>query len=402
MFENLTALPADPILGLSAAFQKDSHPHKVDLGVGVYKNEQGQTPVLEAVKRAQQAHIEQELTKAYLAPTGLASFNLALQNLILGENAAVIRDGRVSALQAPGGCGALRVGAELINRVNKKSQHQATIWVTDPTWANHIPLLGEAGVTIKTYPFYDAATKTLKREEMFAALASVPKGDLVLLHGCCHNPCGVELTLDDWSQVAELAEKQGFVPFVDMAYQGFGSNLDDDAQGLRLLAERLPELVIAYSCSKNFGLYRERTGILLVVSENATVAKACETQLANIARGIYSMPPAHGAALVDRILANPELKNLWESEVLGMCERINGLRGELATKLKAASGGQDFSFIQQQRGMFSFLGLTEAQVNLLRTEHSVYMVGSSRVSIAGLNQTNIDYVASAVASVLDR
>ncbi len=400
MFDRLSSLPADPILGLSAAFQKDNNPAKVDLGVGVYKNESGQTPVLESVKLAQQKHIAEETTKAYLGPMGLPAYTLALQQLILGQSSSPIRDQRVSAIQTPGGCGALSVGARLIKRAGLAAGRDATLWVTDPTWANHLPLFGEAGIEIKTFPFYDAENKGLKREEMFAALTNVPRGDLVLLHGCCHNPSGVDLTTDDWVRVAELAEKNGFIPFVDMAYQGFGTGLDDDAQGVRLLTERLPEVVVAYSCSKNFGLYRERTGLLMVVSESSAVARACNTQLASITRAMYSMPPAHGAALVALILGDDQLRALWVSELQGMCERINSLRSVFASKLQAACGGRDFSFIERQRGMFSFLGLTVEQVEALRHQHSVYMVGSSRVSISGLNQCNLDYVANAVGAVL--
>ncbi|WP_439133476.1 aromatic amino acid transaminase [Pseudomaricurvus sp.] len=391
MFERFEPLPTDPILGLSLAYKQDNNPQKVDLGVGVYKDEAGNTPVLASVTAAQRRCHEQETTKAYEGPAGNDVFNGTIAQLIFGADSAQLE--RVQTLQTPGGCGALRVAAELIN----KSKPGATIWVSRPTWANHIPLLSSAGLKIKEYPYYDPATQSIDRDGMMACLAEVPAGDLVLLHGCCHNPCGTDLTLDDWQQIADLANRHGFTPFVDLAYQGFGDGLEDDAQGLRLLAGSVPELVVASSCSKNFGLYRERVGALSVMGNTSVAAANTFGQMQSIARGIYSMPPSHGAALVATILTDSALRQQWEGEVAEMRVRIKQLRQDLSAAL-APYG--DFSFIPQQRGMFSFLGLSETQVERLKTEFSVYMVGSSRINLAGINQQNLPYLAESVGKVL--
>ncbi len=391
LFDVFQALPADPILGLSLAYQQDTNPHKVDLGVGVYKDEEGRTPVLESVRTAQLRLHEAEETKSYQGPAGNVQFNALLQALIFGADSP--QQARIRTLQTPGGCGALRVAAELI----VKASPDATIWVSDPTWANHIPLLGSAGLRIRTYPYYDPDTKGLKRDAMMAALAQVPAGDLVLLHGCCHNPCGADLSHDDWQQIADMANRQGFTPFVDLAYQGFGDGLDEDAYGVRLLAAQVPELLVANSCSKNFALYRERTGAIAVMGANETQAQNTFTHLQSIARGIYSMPPAHGASLVEMILSDAGLRPQWQQEVKAMRERIHSLRHQLADALRPYG---DFDFIPQQRGMFSFLGLSEAQVQRLQREFSVYMVGSSRVNLAGINAANLPYLAESIGKVV--
>ncbi|GAA5315665.1 MAG: aspartate/tyrosine/aromatic aminotransferase [Candidatus Pelagadaptatus aseana] len=390
MFETLQALPADPILGLSVAYREDPNPDKVDLGVGVYKTEQGQTPVLSSVIAAQNRLVATEQTKAYQGPVGSEGFNVALQQLILSDDPALQQ--RAATLQSPGGCGALRLGAELIREINP----QATIWVSTPTWANHIPLLGSAGLKLQEYPYYDPASQSVNFDAMVEVLKTVPAGDVVLLHGCCHNPCGTDLTLEQWQQLADMARQQGFTPFVDLAYQGFGDGIEEDAAGLRLLAKQLPEMLIASSCSKNFGLYRERTGAITVVSATAEASNNARSHLMKVARGIYSMPPAHGALLVEEILTG-DLKQQWQQDVAEMRERIHSLRLLLANALADAG---DFSFIPQQKGMFSFLGLSPEQVGRLKTEHSVYMVDSSRINIAGVNSGNIDYLAEAIRKVL--
>ncbi len=393
MFEHLPLLPADPILGLSAAYQQDTNPRKVDLGVGVYKTEQGHTPVLRAITEAQQRLHGQEQTKAYLPPAGPAGFNQLMQDLIFGAEHSVQRDQRVHTVLSPGGCGALRLGAELIQMARPRT----TIWVSNPTWANHVPLLGSAGLQLKEYPYYDAVNRRLDVDGMMTTLAQVPAGDVVLLHGCCHNPCGADLNHEQWQQVATLALQQGFTVFIDMAYQGFGDSVADDAYGVRLLAEQLPELLVATSCSKNFGLYRERTGAISFVGSTPAEADAVKTQLLKVARGIYSMPPAHGALLVETVLGDAQLHQQWLSEVGEMRERIHGLRKSLADALAPTA---DFSFIQRQRGMFSFLGLNQAQVQRLRDEYSVYMADSSRISIAGINNSNLHYLAESIVKVL--
>ncbi|AMX02385.1 amino acid aminotransferase [Microbulbifer thermotolerans] len=396
MFEQLNSLPPDPILGLLASYRADENPNKIDLGVGVYKDEAGHTPVLQAVKEAETRLLQSEETKAYIGPAGTPGFNAAMQELILGADHPVLRAGRVRSAQTPGGCGALRVLAEFVNR----AKAGATIWVSDPTWANHVPLLGNAGLKIETYPYYDRASSSLQFDRMVETLKLVGEGDLVLLHACCHNPCGADLSREQWQVIAEMAQKQGFTPFIDMAYQGFGDSLDDDAWGLRLMAESVPEMLVAASCSKNFGLYRERVGLAMAIYNNGSDADKGQSQMLNVVRGNYSMPPSHGAAIVESILTDAGLKANWMEELAEMRERINGLRAGLVENLAAAGASGDFSFIQRQKGMFSFLGITPEQVQRLQTEYSIYMVDSSRISIAGLSQHNMDYFCKAVASIL--
>jgi len=396
MFENLPQLPADPILGLMDAFRNDSNPNKIDLGVGVYKTEQGATPVLESVKLAERDILELEQTKLYIGPAGAAEFGTAIQSLLLGENHPALADHRVSTLQTPGGCGALRVAAELV----KKASPDAVIWVSDPTWGNHIPLLGDTGLQIKTYPYYDVANHGVNFDAMLETLAQAKAGDLVLLHGCCHNPSGADLSQQQWQAVTQLASEKGFTPFIDIAYQGFGTGIEEDAYGVRLMAEQLPELLIASSCSKNFGIYRERVGSVIVIAKNAEQARANGSQLARIVRGIYSMPPSHGAAVVAHILNNDNLRQHWLGELDSMRQRIFQLRGQLLAQLNKKDASSDFSFITQQSGMFSFLDISPAQVQRLRDEFSIYMTGDSRINVAGVNSHNIDYLSSAIVSVL--
>ncbi|MFV8783729.1 aromatic amino acid transaminase [Microbulbifer sp. SA54] len=396
MFDHLNSLPADPILGLLATYRADENPNKIDLGVGVYKDEAGHTPVLQAVKEAETRLLQSEETKAYIGPAGTPGFNTAMQELVLGAGHPALIADRVRSAQTPGGCGALRVLAEFANR----AKAGATIWVSDPTWANHVPLLGNAGLHIKSYPYYDRETSSLKFDAMVETLKNVGEGDLVLLHACCHNPCGADLTREQWHVLAEMAQKQGFTPFIDMAYQGFGDSLDDDAYGLRLMAESVPEMLVAASCSKNFGLYRERVGMAMVVYRDAAAADRGQSQLLNVVRGNYSMPPNHGGAIVEAILTDAGLRANWEAELTEMRERINSLRSGLVESLDAAGAAGNFSFIQRQKGMFSFLGITPEQVHKLQQDYSIYMVDSSRISIAGLSQSNMNYFCESVAKVL--
>ena len=395
MFELLETLPPDPILGLMDAFRADPDPNKIDLGVGVYRDEQGNTPILECVRDAQRHRIDTERTKSYIGPPGTPDFNQAMRQLIFGRDHALISERRVASVQTPGGCGALRVAAELVMR----ARQDLTLWVSEPTWANHIPLLGSAGLTIRPYAYYNAATHGLDADAMIDALSTVAAGDMVLLHGCCHNPSGVDLKPEHWQAVADLANSRGFTPFVDLAYQGLGDGLHQDAYGVRLLADACEELLVASSCSKNFGLYRERVGVLQIAAQNADQATAIQSQLEAIARGIYSMPPAHGAAIVETILNDEALHASWVEELTEMRERINNLRDILAVKLGEHTG-QDFGFIRDQRGMFSFLGISPAQIARLRNEFSIYLVDSSRVNVAGINNTNLDYFTRALATVL--
>ena len=395
MLDRLERLPADSILGLAAACRADPNPDKVDLTVGIYMDEQGRCPVFEAIRSAQQALVAQEVTKAYMPPAGDEAFIQGMQTLVLGPDSAALAEGRVGSVQAPGGCGALRIGAEVIFR----AAPEARVWVSDPTWPVHFPLLGSVGLTFETYRYYDPASHGVNFEGMLADLQRTRPGDVVLLHGCCHNPCGADLSLEQWGEIAALAEQLGFTPFVDIAYQGLGAGLEADAAGLRLLVARLPEVVIAASCSKNMGLYRERAGLAMFVCRDQSSAQAAVSQALVAARGIYSMPPAHGALLAGRVLSDAALAQSWRAELATMCERINGLRRELRHKL-AASSGRDFDFIERENGMFSFLGLSTEQVLRLRGEFSVYMLDSSRINVAGVNRRNIDYLAQSVAAVL--
>ena len=396
MFEAISSLPADPILGLMAAFRADTHAHKIDLGVGVYKNELGQTPVMRAVKQAETRLLANQQTKTYVAPAGQDSFNHLIAGLIFGDTLRDQLGGRRVTFQTPGGCGGLRLGAEFLQKVKPG----AKIMVSDPTWANHIPLLGEAGLHISKYPYYDYQNHAIRFDAMMDSLATAGAGDLVLLHGCCHNPCGADLDQQQWQAIAALAQKNGFTPFIDLAYQGLGDGIVEDTYGVRLLAETLPELVVVNSCSKNFGLYRERTGSLTVISANAASTKAAGSQIASIARSIYSMPPDHGAAVVIEILGDSTLNADWETELTEVRNRINGLRTELVNALAAKGIDRDFSFIQREKGMFSFLGLSVDQVHSLINNYSIYLVDSSRINIAGINHSNLDYLADSIKQVL--
>jgi len=395
MFGNLTAQPVDPILGLLAKYREDSNPNKVDLGVGVYKNEAGHTAILDCVKKAEQHRLTTEDTKVYIGPTGSPLFNDEMSKLILGDH-KVLLSNRARTVSTPGGTGSLRAAAEFI----KSCKAGATIWVSNPTWANHNAIFKAAGLNVKTYPYYDYENKKLDFDGMLDALKKVPSDDIVLLHACCHNPSGMDLNNEQWQQIVEVTKSVGFMPLIDMAYQGFGSGLDEDAFGLRLMADNVKEMVICSSCSKNFGLYRERIGGCTIIAESSLSADIALSVLLFVIRGIYSMPPAHGAAIVETILSSDELRNQWYSELKEMRDRINGNRQLLVDKLIENGITRDFSFIANQSGMFSFLGITPEQVQQLQDEYSIYMVGSSRISIAGIANRNVDYLAQSIAKVL--
>lgn len=396
MFESVTPLPADPLLGLMVAFAQDDNPNKVDLGVGVYRDSQGNTPIFSSVKKAEARALAAQTTKAYIGPAGSADYNRLMSELIFGSKHSVLKEQRLATVQTPGGCGALRVGAEFIKQCNPAT----TIWVSDPTWPNHKPLLGDTGLSLATYPYFDADTRGVNFEAMLNCLEKVPASDVVLLHACCHNPSGADLSQAQWQALANLAKKIGFTVYIDSAYQGFGQGLDEDAYGIRLLAEELPELIIASSCSKNFGLYRERTGSLAVVASQKEQASAVQTHINKIVRGIYSMPPSHGAAIVETLLGDEKLKAEWQQELVEVRQRVLELRTALANALQKQLGDDRFRFIEKQQGMFSFLGLTPEQVVQMREEFSIYMAGDSRVNVAGLKMGNVEYVVGAVASVL--
>ncbi|QXN26942.1 aspartate/tyrosine/aromatic aminotransferase [Shewanella putrefaciens] len=396
MFNSLVAMPADPILGLLTQYREDSHPQKVDLGVGVYKDPAGNTPILNCVKKAEKFRLDTETTKVYIGPTGSPQFNTLITELAFGSDHSAIIANRIRTVSTPGGTGALRVAGDFIKRCNPN----AVLWVSDPTWANHIGLFEAAGLTVKTYPYYDYDTKSLKFDEMLRALAQIGPNDVVLFHACCHNPSGMDLTTEQWDKVVALTKEQGFTPLIDMAYQGFGDGVDIDAYGVRKMAAAVDNMILCSSCSKNFGLYRERIGSCSVVAKDANTANIAHSVLLYVVRCLYSMPPAHGAAIVETILGSAELKQEWLDELKVMRDRINGNRAILVEKLKANGVERDFSFIARQKGMFSFLGVNPEQVARLQKEFSIYMVGSSRISIAGISEDNVDYLAKSIAKVL--
>lgn len=396
MFNSLIAMPADPILGLLTQYREDTHPQKVDLGVGVYKDPAGHTPILTCVKKAELFRLETETTKVYIGPTGSAAFNTLMTELAFGANHSAILANRIRTVSTPGGTGALRVAADFIKRCNPNT----VLWVSDPTWANHTGLFEAAGITVKTYPYYDYDSKSLKFDEMLATLAQVNQGDVVLLHACCHNPSGMDLTTEQWDKVVDLTKEQGFTPLIDMAYQGFGDGVEEDAYGVRQMAAAVDNMILCSSCSKNFGLYRERIGACSVIAKDSQKADIAQSVLLYVVRCLYSMPPAHGAAIVETILGSAELKQEWLDELKVMRDRINGNRAILVDKLKANDVEQDFSFIASQKGMFSFLGVNTEQVAQLKQAFSIYMVGSSRISIAGISEDNVDYLAQSIAKVL--
>ncbi len=397
MFENLKPMKTDPILGLMAAFRNDPRKEKIDLGVGVYMDDTGHTPVMSAVKAAEARLFDEEGTKSYQAIPGDALFNERMVKLLLGDGHEILTTGRVSTLQAPGGSGALRVGAELILR----ARTDATIWIGTPSWPNHVPLLGGAGLSIKHYPYYDTNLREINVDAMMDTLKRVPRGDVVLLHGCCHNPTGADLDPSHWDEIARLALFRGFIPFIDIAYQGLGKGLQDDAYGLRVMASSLPELIIASSCSKNFGLYRERTGSITFISGSSSQAEIVLSQAKAVARQMYSMPPAHGALLVGMILDNEELRMQWQSELEQVRGRIISMRSILVDQIKNNNAGINFEHIERQSGMFSFLGISSEQLERLRKDFGIYIVSSTRINLAGINSTNISYLAEAIKTVLN-
>ena len=393
MFESMQAAPADAILGLITAHKNDPRPDKVDLGVGVFRTAEGETPVLEVVKKAEQRLVDTQDSKAYIGTAGDPNFNAAMQQLTFAESADAER---ISTIQAPGGSGSLRVAASLILRANP----DANVWVSDPTWANHIPLLGGAGLNLEPYPYYDTSDHVILIDQMLDALSKIPAGDLVLLHACCHNPSGLDPSEDEWQAIADVIVERELVPFVDMAYQGFATSLDDDAFVVRHLADRVPEMIVSNSCSKNFGLYRDRVGTLSVLAADEASRDIVHSQVNNVVRTIYSVPPDHGAVVVSTILNDPELKAAWRVELAEMRGRLREMRVLLNDALREKAPQHDFSHLVRAKGMFCFLGISEDQVNRLKKEYGVYMVGSSRINTAGITAHNVNYLADAIAATL--
>lgn len=390
MLTTLKPQPQDKILQLMALYRDDLRPGKIDLGVGVYKDATGLTPVMRAVKAAEKRLWEVETTKTYTGLAGDPAFNAAMMDLILGPGFA----DRAAAVATPGGTGAVRQALELI----RMAAPQARVWLSNPTWPNHPSIIRYLGIPMAEYAYFDAETGGIDFARMLSDLERVAAGDVVLLHGCCHNPTGANLSADQWAQVADVLERRRAIPLIDLAYQGFGDGLDADAAATRMLAARLPEALIAASCSKNFGIYRERTGILIALGGDRAVTQG---NLAFLNRQNYSFPPDHGARLVTMILADPALRADWMAELEEVRLNMLTLRQSLADKLRRATNSDRFDFVAHHRGMFSRLGLTEAQVIRLRDEHGIYMVGDSRINIAGLNAATVPVLAAAVAGVLD-
>jgi aromatic-amino-acid transaminase len=395
MFENIERLSGDAILGLIEIFKNDGNPNKVDLGVGVYRDENGVTPILGAVKAAEKQLIETEKTKAYIGSHGDPDYGRHILPLVLGEDSRVLADRRASATQSPGGTGALRLAADFIaNQLPGKA-----IWLSDPTWPNHLGVFPAAGLDIKRYPYVDADNR-FDFDGMLGTLKQIPEGDVVLLHAACHNPTGFDLSADQWHKVLAVIQERELLPLLDFAYQGFGDGLDEDAYGVRLFADHLDEMIITQSCSKNFGIYRERTGCCIVIAKDSEDMEDVRSQLANTARENYSNPPAHGGAIVTTIFGSAELTALWHEELDAMRSRINRLRREFVETLKPHGLDERFAHVADQRGMFSYTGLNREQVEALREEYSIYMVGSGRANVAGLSQSNLEYVCNAIAAVV--
>ncbi|AKK66009.1 amino acid aminotransferase [Xanthomonas translucens] len=394
-FANVEQVPGDPILGLTEAYNADSRPTKVNLGVGIYYDESGRIPLLRAVQQIERQLAQDAKPRGYLPIDGLPAYDLATQKLLFGAESPLLAAGRVATSQTIGGSGALRVGADLL----KKLLSTSTIAISNPSWENHRAVFSAAGFDVVDYTYFDAATHGLNFDGMLADLNKLAPGTVVLLHACCHNPTGADLTQEQWRTVAALLKERDLFPFVDIAYQGFDKSIDEDAYAVRLLAEAgVDSYVVASSYSKSFSLYGERVGALSVVSATAAESKAVQSQVKRIIRTLYSSPSTHGAALVAGVLNSPELRAMWAQELTEMRERIHALRAGMVQKL-AALGAPEFGFIQQQAGMFSYSGLSKAQVDRLREEFGIYAVGTGRICVAALSQANLDYVTQAVATV---
>lgn len=396
MFGNLQMAPADPILGLTEAFKQDSNPDKVNLGVGVYKDESGKTPIFTAVKKAEERILAAESSKSYLPIPGPPEYAATVQDILFGRDHVIVTDKRAATAQTPGGTGALRIAGDLFKTIKS----DATIWLSEPTWANHNAIFAAAGLQIQSYPYYDASKKGLAFDAMIDALKKVPAGDIVLFHACCHNPTGVDPTDVQWGQIAEVAQKQGFTILIDCAYQGFAEGLDQDVTGLRMLCETCPEVLVASSYSKNFGLYDERVGGLTIVCDTAERTEIVFSHTKVVIRRCYSNPPYHGGAIVSTVWNDDALRREWQTELDLVRSRVNNMRTLMVETLKAKGVARDFSFITSQYGMFSFSGLNKEQVDTLREKYAIYIVGSGRINVAGLTPGNMDRVCSAIADVL--
>lgn len=396
LFNAIEMAPRDPILGVTEAFNADKNPKKSNLGVGVYNNDNGKLPLLECVRLAEVELTEKAAPRGYLPIDGLAAYDKAVQELVFGADSDVIKNKRAITAQSVGGTGALKLGADFIKRFSPDAQ----IWISDPSWENHRAIFEAAGFTVNTYPYYDAATRGVNFAGMLDTLKSVPAGSIILLHACCHNPTGADLTDAQWTEVIQVITSRGLVPFLDMAYQGFGDSIDTDGKVVRQFAEAGGPAFISTSFSKSFSLYGERVGALNIVSASAEESARVLSQLKRVIRSNYSNPPMHGGQIVAAVLTNPELRTLWEKELAEMRVRIKDMRQALVQKLKEKAPQHNFDFVITQRGMFSYSGLTKPQVDRLRDEYSIYAVDTGRICVAALNSGNIDYIADAIAKVL--
>jgi aromatic-amino-acid transaminase len=395
-FAKIEAAPPDPILGLTEAFNADTNPNKVNLGVGVYYDDSGKIPLLAAVRAAEKARLEALPARGYQPIEGPANYNQAVQNLLFGQNAALVEEGRVVTIETLGGTGALKVGADFLKRLLP----EAKVYISDPSWENHRALFEAAGFAVASYPYYDAASRGVRFDAMMACLGGLPASSIVVLHACCHNPTGADLSETQWHEVVETIRMRGLIAFIDMAYQGFADGIEADALALRLFAASGLQFFVSSSFSKSFSLYGERVGALSIVTADREESARVLSQVKRVVRTNYSNPPTHGGAIVAAVLASPELKRLWETELAGMRERIRAMRTGLIDRLAARGVAEDFSFVTKQRGMFSYTGLNPAQVERLKTEFGIYAVSSGRICLAALNTRNLDYVAEAIATVI--
>lgn len=396
LFNAIEMAPRDPILGITEAYNADKNPNKINLGVGVYYDDNGKVPLLECVRKAEAQLMEKSSPRTYLPIEGLATYDKTVQELVFGADSPVIQEKRAITVQALGGTGALKLGADFLKRFSPQSQ----IWISDPSWENHRALFESAGFTVNTYPYYDPATRGVNFTGMLKALREMPAGSVVLLHACCHNPTGADLTEEQWTEVIDVVKQRGLIPFLDMAYQGFGDGIEADGKVVRRFSEAGGPLFVSNSFSKSFSLYGERVGALSIATASQEEAARVLSQLKRVVRTNYSNPPIHGGQVVATVLSTPELRKLWEDELAAMRLRIRAMRESFVKKLKEKAPDQNFDFVTRQRGMFSYSGLTKAQVGRLREEYSIYAIDTGRICVAALNSHNIDHTVSAVTKVL--
>lgn len=395
LFSGLAPMGDDPILLVSKMFRACENPNKVDLGVGVYKDAEGRTAILNSVKKAEKYLVENQETKTYLSPAGNPDFNKLVQNMMIGEDHVAVKENRVSTFQTPGGTGGVRIGLEFV----KKCNPNANVWISDPTWPNHTAITKSLGLTPKPYRYYDIKEGDFLYEGMIEDLSGAEAGDVVILHGCCHNASGADLSNEQWNELANLMKEKGLVPFVDFAYQGFGNGIEEDSYAAKIMAEKLPEALIASSCSKNFAMYRDRAGAITLVSSSEDIHATNASHMLGAVRANYSMPPDHGAAVAAHILGDAELKAEWISEVDEMRNRVKKMRTLFVEKMNAKAPNSGFGYIAEQNGMFSYLTLTPEQIQTLINDHYIFFMANGRVNMAGLTEDNIDYVTDAIASL---